>query len=239
MTGARESMRAQSVVSHNLANVSTHGFRALQNSLQAAPVAGDGFESRINVVGTAGGWDNSPGELIDTGRELDVAVNGEGWIAVQGADGEEGYTRAGNLRVTPQGMLETATGELVLGNGGPISLPQYQKIQIAEDGRISIVPQGQQANTIAEVDQIKLVNPPAEELVHTASGLFRTVSGDPAPADASVRLSSGQLEASNVNAAEALVQMIEISRNYEMQIRAMHTAEENDKSAARLMLLGG
>jgi flagellar basal-body rod protein FlgF len=239
MTGARESMRAQSVVSHNLANVGTHGFRALQHSLQSAPIPGQGFESRINALGSPGAWDASQGPLIDTGRDLDIAIRGDGWLAVQGQDGEEAYTRAGNLRVNAQGMLETAQGQLVLGNGGPISLPPYQSLTIGEDGLISIVPQGQKPDTIAEVDRLKLVNPPADELVQTDSGLYRTISGDPPAADAAVRISSGQLEGSNVNSAEALVQMIEISRNYEMQVRAMHVAEENDQNAARLMRLGG
>ena len=239
MTGARESLRAQGIVSHNIANVGTHGFRALQHSLQSAPIPGDGFDSRVNTVGTPTAWDASPGAMIDTGRDLDVAIRGEGWISVQGSDGEEAYTRAGNLRISPQGMLETAAGQLVLGNGGPISLPPYQKLDIAEDGRVSIVPQGQQANTIAEVDRIKLVNPPREDLAQLESGLFRTISGDLPEPDVSVRLNSGQLESSNVNAAQALVEMIEISRSYEMQIRAMNTAEENDQAAARLMRLNG
>jgi len=239
MTGARESMRAQAVVSHNLANAATHGFRAVQHSLQSAPVDGAGFASRVNALGRPGAFDASPGVLIDTGRPLDVAVRGDGWLAVQGPDGQEAYTRAGNLRVNPQGLLETATGYLVLGNGGPVSLPPYQSLTIAEDGRVSIVPQGQGPETIAEVNRLKLVDPPAEQLVQGAGGLYRTADGAPVEADAAVRIASGQLEGSNVNPAEALVQMIEISRNYEMQIRAMHTAEENDQNAARLMRVSG
>lgn len=239
MTGAREAMRAQSLVTHNLANANTAGFRALQHSLQSAPIGGAGFATRVNALGRADSFDPSQGTLIDTGDELDIAIRGEGWLAVQGPDGEEAYTRAGNLRVTPQGLLETAAGQLVLGNGGPISLPPYQKLTIGEDGQISVVPQGQKPETVAQVDRLKLVNPPAAELEQVAPGLFRTRSGEPAPVDPSVRVASGQLEGSNVNATAALVQMIELSRAYEMQVRAMHTAEENDQTAARLMRLGG
>ncbi len=238
MTGAREAMKAQSVVSHNLANASTTGYRAMQQSLLSAPVPGSGLQSRVNVTGGPASFDTSQGALIDTGRDLDIAIQGEGWLAVQDENGEEAYTRAGNLRVTPQGMLETASGYLVLGNGGPISLPPYQKLAIGDDGQISIVPQGQSPNTIAQLDRLKLVNPPAQDLVPASSGLYRTVSGDAPPPDPSVRVVSGKLESSNVNATQALVQMIEISRSYEMQVRAMNTADENARQAAQLMRLG-
>jgi flagellar basal-body rod protein FlgF len=214
MTGARESMRAQSVVSHNIANAGTIGFRALQHSLQSAPVPGWGFPSRINAVSEPNLVDTSTGVMISTGRNLDIAIRGQGWLAVQAPDGEEAYTRGGNLRVTPEGMLETANGHLVLGNGGPISLPPYQKLAIGGDGQISIVPQGQK-------------------------GLFRLKDGEPPAADPSVLIANGQLETSNVNPAQALVQMIELSRHYEMQVRAMHNAEQNDQAAARLMRMNG
>ena len=176
--------------------------------------------------------------MINTGQELDVAIQGEGWFAVQTADGSEAYTRAGSLRVNASRMLETASGQLILGNGGPISLPPYQSVDIGYDGLISIVPQGQGPDTIAEVDRLKLVNPPVEELTAGGDGLFRLKDEQPAIADPTVRVNTGQLEDSNVNPSAALVEMIEISRHYEMQIRAMHTAEENDEAAARLMRMG-
>ena len=238
MNGARETMRAQTVVSHNIANVSTPGFRALQHSLQSAPIPGQGHASRINAVSGPDGWNSASGTMLNTGRELDVAIQGDGWFAVQTADGGEAYTRAGSLRVNASRMLETATGHLVLGNGGPISLPQYQSVDIGHDGLISIVPQGQSPDTIAEVDRLKLVNPPVTELVAYDNGLFRRVGGEPAVSDSKVRVNKGQLEDSNVNPSAALVEMIEISRHYEMQIRAMATAEENDEATARLMRLG-
>jgi len=238
MTGARETMRAQAIVSHNVANISTPGFRAVKHTLQSAPVPGQGFESRINAVAGPNGWNMNSGSMINTGQELDVAIQGEGWFAVQTADGDEAYTRAGSLRINESRMLETASGHLVLGNGGPISLPPYQSIDIGRDGQISVVPQGQKADTIAEVDRLKLVNPPADQLVGGSDGLFRLADGD-ALADPTVRVSNGQLEDSNVNPSAALVEMIELSRQYEMQIRAMRTAEENDEASARLMRMGG
>ena len=238
MTGARESMRAQSVVSHNIANIGTNGYRALQHAMQASPVSGDGFESRVNAQALPTTWDNSQGPAVQTGRELDISIKGDGWLTVQGPDGAEAYTRAGSLRLTPEGLLETPGGQLVLGNGGPISLPPYEKLEIGGDGTISVVPQGQDASTIAEVDRFKLVNPPRDSLRQVGPSLFQTVNGDGVEADPAVQVVNGQLEASNVNAAAALVQMIELSRSYEMQIRAMHTAEENAQTAAQLMRLG-
>jgi len=239
MTGAREALRAQSVISHNLANVGTTGFRALRHTLDAAPISGPGFDSRVNVVAQPNAWDARPGSSIQTGRNLDIAIQGDGWLAIQGADGEEAYTRAGNLRVSPTGMLETASGQLVLGNGGPISIPPYQELNIGTDGEISILPSGQAPSGIAIVNRLKLVNPPAGELVQNEDGSFRLRDGGSASPDPGVKVASGQLESSNVNAAQALVEMIEFSRLYEMQVRAMNTADENTQAAARLMRLGG
>ncbi len=238
LSGASGSMQAQTVVSHNLANVGTHGFRAMQHTLLSSAVAGDGLESRVAVGEQPLSWDDTQGPAIQTGRELDIALDGPGWLVVQAPDGTEAYTRAGSLRLTPEGLLETSGGHLVLGNGGPISLPPYEKLDIAADGTISIVPQGQDATTIAEVDRFKLVNPPRESLGQVGPSLFATVDGNPAAADPAVKISNGQLEGSNVNAAEALVQMIELSRLYEMQIRTLHTAEENAELAAQLMRIG-
>ncbi len=237
MNGARETMRAQTTVSHNVANINTPGFRALQHSLQSAPIPGQGFDSRINAISGPNGWSAVSGSMINTGRELDIAIQGDGWFTVQTADGGEAYTRAGSFRINSSRMLETASGHLVMGNGGPISLPQYQSVEIGYDGQISIVPQGQAASTIAQVDRLKLVNPSIEELVANGDGLFRMTEGQASP-DPTVRVNGGQLEDSNVNASAALVKMIEISRHYEMQIRAMHTAEQNDEAAAQLMRLG-
>ncbi|MFW2405475.1 MAG: flagellar basal-body rod protein FlgF [Gammaproteobacteria bacterium] len=235
MTGARETMRSQSAVSHNLANINTPGFRAVQHSMQSAPVDGQGLPTRVNALMAGEGWSERAGAMLKTGRTLDVAIQGDGWLAVQGPDGEEAYTRAGNLRVSPTGMLETATGQLVLGKGGPISMPQFERIDLGGDGRISVVPLGSPPNGLTEVDQLKLVNPPREDLQRIDNGLFRRIDGEPALPDADVHIASGQLESSNVNAAQSLVEMIELSRRFEMQVRSMNQAEKMDEAATRLM----
>lgn len=238
MTGAKAAMQAQAITAHNLANATSTGFRAVRQSVVSSPVDGPGFGSRINAVNQAESWDDSPGAYVTTGQMLDIAVLGEGWIAVQDAQGEEAYTRAGNLHLTPSGVLETAEGQVVLGSGGPVSLPPFNELAIKGDGRISIVPQGQPPNSIVEVSVIKLVNPPREDMTRSPDGLFRVKDG-PAPVDPSVRIASGQLEGSNVNATAVLVDMIAAARNYELHVRAMQNAEENDQFATRLMRMSG
>ena len=239
MTGAREAMRAQSTASHNVANVGTNGFRAVRDQLSSVPIPGQGMATRVNAVARPAGWDTGVGSMIQTGRELDVAVQGNGWIAVQDPQGREAYTRNGNLRINTSGLLETASGQLVLGNGGPVSIPPYESLYIAADGQVSIVPQGQGAESLVEVDRLRLVNPQASEVVARGDGLYGLKDEGVAPPDPAVRIASGVLESSNVNVAEALVEMIELARHYEMQVRAMNAAEKNDSAAARLLRIDG
>lgn len=238
MTGAKETLRAQGVNNHNLANVSTNGFRADLAAFQSRAVDGTGYASRVYATNGTVGWDDTSGALLTTGRDLDVAVNGQGFIAVMGPDGREAYTRAGNLQVDPTGQLMTATGRPVLGDGGPINIPPYSSIFFARDGSISIVAQGQTPDTTATVGRIKLVNPAAEAVERGEDGLFRMKDGSDASAEAAVQLSSGVLEASNVNAAAAMVNMIELARQFEMQVKAIRTAEENGAAAAQLLRMG-
>jgi len=235
MTGAKETLRAQTVNNHNLANASTTGFRADLSAFQSRAVAGAGYASRTYATNATVGWDASQGALTSTGRDLDVGIQGPGWIAVQGADGREAYTRAGDLRIEPTGLLLNGAGQQVMGEGGPISIPPHTSLLIAADGTISIVPVGQGPETTSQVGRIKLVNPPAESLVRGDDGLFRTVDGSDAPPDASVRVASGVLEASNVNIADAMVNMIELSRHFDLQVKAMRTAEENAAASAQLL----
>lgn len=237
MTGAKHTMRANQVNTNNLANINTTGFRGDLATFQSKPIEGAGYPSRINSVANTAGSDFTPGSLITTGRELDVAVQGEGWIAVQAADGEEAYTRAGDFTVNNAGMLLTAAGQPVLGNSGPIAVPPFSKLEIGKDGTISLLPVGQAPNTLAVVDRIKLVNPPREQLSKTAEGLFRTGNGEQ-PADANVTLASGVLETSNVNGVSALVNMIELSRHLEVQVKLIKQAEDNDAATAQVMRLG-
>ncbi len=235
MTGAAETLRAQTVNNHNLANVSTTGFRADLAAFQSRAVDGTGYASRVYATNGTVGWDKTSGALLSTGRDLDIAVNGQGWIAVQGPDGKEAFTRAGNLQVDATGNLLTATGEPVLGDGGPINIPPYSSIFFARDGSISIVAQGQAPDTTATVDRIKLVNPADADIQRSDDGLFRMKNGSTAELDANVQISSGTLESSNVNTAEAMVNMIELSRQFEMQVKAIRTAEENAAAASQLM----
>jgi flagellar basal-body rod protein FlgF len=235
MSGAKETLRAQTVNNHNLANASTTGFRADLSAFQSRAVAGSGYASRAYATNSSIGWDSSQGALMSTGRDLDVGVQGPGWIAVQGPDGREAYTRAGDLRVDPSGMLMNGAGQTVLGEGGPISVPPNTSLMIAADGTISIVPVGQGPETTSQVGRIKLVNPPAESLARGEDGLFRTIDGTDAPPDANVRVASGVLESSNVNVADAMVNMIELSRHFDLQVKAMRTAEENAAASAQLL----
>ena len=235
MSGAKETMLAQAVNTQNLANVSTTAFRADLESFISQPVYGPGYDSRVYALDQGEGTDFSPGSLITTGRDLDVAVNGDGWIAVQGADGKEAYTRRGDLHIDSVGLLTNGAGRPVLGNGGPIAIPPAAKVEIGQDGTISVLPVGQTASTLAVVDRIKLVNPNLNRLEKGSDGLVRTGERDPVEADASVRLASGALESSNVSAVDAMVRMIELARQFEHQVKMMQTAEENDRAAAQLL----
>lgn len=237
MTGAKETLRAQAVNSHNLANASTVGFRADLAAFQTRAVEGSGYASRSYATNATIGWDTTAGALQATGRDLDVAVQGEGWIAVQAADGSEAYTRAGDLRIDTDGLLRNGAGDIVLGDGGPISVPPHGSVLVGADGSLSVVPLGQGPETTAVVGRIKLVKPPIETLERGDDGLFRTRDNVAAPADALVRLASGVLESSNVDAAGAMVEMIELARRFELQVKAIRTAEEDGSTAARLLRL--
>lgn len=239
MAGAAQLQKAQAVNNNNLANLSTTGFRADLETLKALPVRGPGYATRIYAEADAAGVDMSEGSTMHTGRDLDIAINGPGWIAVQAKDGTEAYTRAGDLKVSQSGQLLTAAGDPVLGNGGPIAIPPAQKIEIGADGTISVLPLGQQASTMAVVDRIKLVNPPPLQLVKNAQGLLHLKNGGAAPADAAVKVTSGTLEGSNVNPVEAMVRMIELSRQYEMQVNVMKSAKDNDAAATQILSVNG
>ncbi|HEU4618967.1 MAG TPA: flagellar basal body rod protein FlgF [Gammaproteobacteria bacterium] len=237
MTGAREAQVAQAVTSHNLANASTVGFKSTLASAVDVPLEGPGFAAARAYALTAGqGADFTPGPLMATGRPLDVAVSGPGWIAVQAPDGSEAYTRAGNLEINAYGML-TAGGHPVLGDGGPISIPPFESLDVARDGTISIRPQGQEASALAVVERIRLVNPPSAQLVRGGDGLMRLADGSTAAPDASVGLVGGMLEGSNVNPVSAMVELIEQARSFEMHVKMMSTAAEDDRASAELTKL--
>jgi flagellar basal-body rod protein FlgF len=236
MTGAKQIMQAQAVNNHNIANLSTVGFRADAVSFASDPVYGPGYASRVNAVAGDAGTDFSMGVMQNTGRDLDIAVNGNGFIAVQGTDGSEAYTRAGDLRVTPNGAVTTASGLPVLTESGPLNIPPSTNVTIGSDGTVSVVPQGSAPFAVTQVDRIKLVNPPTANLQKGDDGLFRLKTGVKAKADDSVSVTSGMLESSNVNAAQSLISMIELQRLYEFQIKSINSTDTNEQSAERMML---
>ncbi len=238
MTGARETQLAQAITTNNLANASTTGFRATLASAAHVPVTGPGHaQARAYAVTQGQGLDLTPGTLQATGRDLDVAIDGQGWLAVLAADGTEAYTRAGDLRVDALGQLVTRSGHQVLGEGGFIALPPYESVVIAGDGTISVRAQGQDAAALVVLDRIKLVNPPAAELQLGNDGLVRLRDGGSAPSEPNVQLVSGMLETSNVNVVGALVEMIQHARSFELQTKMMSTAEENDRVSSSLLRL--
>ncbi len=235
MSGAKETMLAQTTNSNNLANANTTGFRAELQQFRSMPLFGDGFPSRVYGMSEHPDTDFTPGPIVSTGRELDAAIKGEGWFAVQAKDGNEAYTRRGDLMLDANGLLTTGNGLPVMGDGGPVAIPPAEKIDIAADGTISIRPLGQAANELAVIDRIKMVNPPLPEMEKGTDGLFRQKNGEQAEADANIQLVTGALESSNVNIVNAMVDMIELSRRYEMEVKMMKTAEEVDDASASIM----
>jgi flagellar basal-body rod protein FlgF len=236
MTGAKQIMQAQAMNNNNIANVNTVGFRADTVSFTSEPIYGPGYATRVNAVAGDSGTDFSSGVLTSTSRALDIAINGKGFIAVQGADGKEAYTRAGELRVTDSGAITTATGLPVLSESGPVTVPNATSLTIGGDGTVSVVPLGLSPAAQSQVDRIKLVNPATNSLQKGADGLLRLKSGGKAPTDESVTVASGVLETSNVNAAQSLVSMIELQRLYEFQIKSINSTDQNEQSAERMML---
>lgn len=233
MTGAKHLMYRQDALAQNLANANTTGFRADLVALRAVPAQGQEAGTRVFTVETTTGADFAPGPMQATGRPLDVAVQGTGWIAVQALDGNEAYTRAGNLQVSADGTLQLPNGLPVLGDGGPITVPADAALSIAADGTIS----AKTANSpnVNQVGRIKLVNPEAAELEKGLDGLFRVRGGEPAEADPNVRLAEGTLEGSNVNVVEAMIGMIAAARQFEMQMKMLSTAEQNEQKAGSLI----
>ncbi len=231
-TGAKQLMEQQTTTSHNLANLNTTGFRAQMDSFRAVPVQGPSLPTRAFVLDATTGADFAPGLIRQTGNPLDVAVRGQGWIALQGADGREVYTRNGELTVSDTGVLTGQGGLAVMGDGGPISLPPEGRASIAPDGSVSTM----DARGIATVvGRIRLVNPPDADLQRSDDGLFRTKSGQPAEADAVVRLSPGSIEGSNVNAVDAMVNLIALSRAFELQMNLLKNAESNEAKASQIL----
>lgn len=236
MSGAKQILEKQATTSHNLANATTTGFRAQLDSFRAVPVNGAPLATRAFVVDVTTGSDFSAGPIQQTGRDLDVAVQGKGWIAVQLENGTEAFTRNGSLRLNENGILQTQEGLNVMGDGGPISIPPDVKIAIAKDGTVTGITSGT-PGTVTPLGRIKLVNPPEENIVRGDDGLFRLRDGAEAEADANVVVIGGAVEGSNVNVVNAMVDMISLARQFEMQMNMMKNAEANDSRATQILNL--
>jgi len=230
MAAAKATMHRQEVVSHNLANASTNGFRAELAAFRAVPVRGDGASTRVYALESTVGYSNAPGVVQTTGRPLDVAVKGNSWLAVQALDGTEAYTRAGSLEVNAEGLLTDLQGRPVVGDGGPLTLPANATVEVASDGTVSAKVGRERPQPVG---RLKMVTPEAP-MQRGTDGLFRAAEGDLA-ADPAARLQSGALEGSNVNAIESMVAMIAAARQFEQQMKALKTAEQKEQTATKLL----
>lgn len=241
MSGAKQTLQAQNSNANNLANMQTTGFKSDLDWFRSRPVTGAGYPTRVYAMNEKEGTNFSSGPMQTTGRDLDVAINGEGWIAVQGGDydSKEAYTRAGDLRITPEGLLKTGSGLQVVGQSGPITIPPAEKVTIGSDGTISIIPMGSgNATTSVQIDRIKLVKPNMDDMEKQGDGLLHAKNGQPVEVSADVSLSSGVLEGSNVSALGAMVNMIELARNFELQAKVMKSVDENSAASGKLMQMG-
>jgi flagellar basal-body rod protein FlgF len=221
----------QDTLANNLANVSTPGFRAELQATRAVPVTGGyGASTRAYAVETTPGYDPTPGVTLGTGRNLDVAMGGQAWLAIQAPDGTEAYTRNGSLDMAQDGTLTTRSGLPVLGDGGPITVPLNASVKVGTDGTVT-VRVGQDAPQVA--GRLKMVSP-EQPFERGVDGLFRSTQGA-LDADLNARLQDGALEMSNVNPVETMVGMIAAARQYEAQIKLVQNAETNDRTSSRLL----
>jgi flagellar basal-body rod protein FlgF len=237
-SGAKQLLQRQDTIAHNLANANTPGFRADLDAFRAVPVVGQGPGTRVFVTETTPGFDSSGGPLQTTGRNLDVAVEGDGFIAVEARDGGEAYTRAGSFDIGTDGTLRTRNGLAVQGEGGPITIPENSTVSIGRDGTVSAIAAGN-GKSVNVVGRIKLVNPASADLVKGGDGLFRNRDGSTAPSDPAVKVVDGTIEGSNVNIVDAMVGMIAVARQFETQMRLMTNADQNSRDASKLLAANG
>jgi flagellar basal-body rod protein FlgF len=237
MSGAKHTLEQQANNSHNLANASTDGFKAQIDSFRAVPVIGAGMPTRAFVVDASVGNDMSTGPVRDTGRDLDVAVQGFGWIAVEAADGSEAYTRAGAFKLSENGVLQTQSGLNVLGDAGPITIPPDTRVTFSGDGTIAGMDSTSKTGTGTILGRLKLVNPGDANMIRSDDGLFRVTGNGGADADPNVRVVGGALESSNVNVVEAMVNMISLARQFDLQMNMIKNAENNAAKASQMMSL--
>ena len=236
MSGAKENMNAVSVRANNLANANTTGFKADLQQARAMQAFGEGLPTRVFSMTESPGQNFAAGALQTTGRNMDVAIKDQGWIAVQDQNGNERYTRNGSLEVGTDGLLKNSKGNTIIGDNGPIFVPQpVDKLTIGSNGNVSIRPMGAPENVMEVIGRIKLVNPPNGNIEKGTDGLFKLKDDQVALADANVKLQIGALESSNVNSVEEMTSMIALQRQYEMNVKLMKTADENAQRSESLM----
>lgn len=235
MGAGQNILSAQAIHANNLANANTAGFQSDFAQFRSWGLYGEGFNTRAFALAEQPGTDFNRGALVETGRDLDMAVEGNGWIAVQAPDGSEAFTRAGALKVSPQGQLLSGNNLPVLGNGGPIAIPPADKITLGADGTITIQPEGQSAQVLSAIDRIKLVKPEYRDLIKGEDGLVRRRDGAEQQPDAGIRLQSGFLEASNVNAVDEITQITAMARQFEINVKLMQKVEENSEAATQIL----
>ena len=237
MAAARQTQRLQALATNNLVNAGTDGFRADLRSAMTLEINGPGYASRAFAGLTPGGVDLTPGSMMTTGNPLDVAIQGSGLFAVETAEGEEAYTRAGAFGVDPNGILRTQAGQAVLGDGGPITVPPFEQILIGADGTVTVRPKGAGGAQLAQVGRLRLIDPAPEQVVKRPDGLLALADGSrgqPAP----VKVVSGVLEGSNVNAVGAMVTQMDLARQFEAQMKLMNAARTLDEGGDRLLRQG-
>jgi len=235
MTGASQNALAQKAHANNLANLSTNGFQRDLEQARSMPVFGDSFPARAFAMTERPATDFTAGPLVQTGRDLDVAVSGDGWVAVQTPDGSEGYVRTSSMNIDALGVLRAGNGMPVMGNSGPIAVPPQSQIEVGEDGTISIRSMGEGPRVVAVVDRIKLVNPDLKTMTKGPDSVIHTQDGKPAPVDGNVKVVSGFLEGSNVNAVEEMTSVLALSKQFELHIKMMNTAKDDDQAMARVL----
>jgi flagellar basal-body rod protein FlgF len=231
MAGAKATLQRQDSLANNLANASTTGFRAEMQAFRAVPVRGDGATTRAYVMESSIGHDTRPGPTMTTNRPLDVAVQGNSWLAVQSLDGTEAYTRNGNLQVNNEGLLVTGSGLPVQGDGGPLTIPANASVDVTPGGQITAAVGNGRPQVVG---RLKLVTPEAP-MVRGDDGLFRAGDGGDLPNDETARVQSGALEGSNVSPVETMVAMIAAARQFEQQMKMLQGAEAREQGAAKLL----
>lgn len=240
--GAARVLEQQAVLSNNMANISSTGFREQLSNYRSVPLVSEqGLPTRVSTVTTTPGSNFGQGVMAETGHALDVAITGDGWFGVQTPTGTA-YTRSGEFAVSPQGQLVTQQGYPVLSNdNAPVEIPDRGSVTFAVDGSISALGAGDNPGDIQMIGQLMLVNPPAASLVRGDDGFFRTgpQGSAPAPADPAVRIVAGFVEKSNVSAAETMVGLIKNARQFEMQMKVIQDAGTNADKGNSILSTNG